>query len=88
MDLVETSIRVGIPGSGEGGEKYHLFAYDRGMEPTKEVIDRKGKKGKKPPTPSVEYRWSTEVPLLATALAVTDDAVLIAGPPDEFSATG
>ncbi len=78
----------GNTGQWRGGEKYQLFAYDRGEEPPQEVIDRKGKKVKEPAQPTVEYRWTTDVPLLATALVATPDAVFIAGPPDGFSALG
>ena len=78
----------GNTGQWRGGEKYHLFAYDRGEEPPREVIDRKGKKGKAPAKPTVAYRWANDVPLLATSLVATDDAVFIAGPPDEFSPIG
>ena len=79
----------GNTGQWRGGEKYQLFAYDRGQEePPREVIDRKGKKGKRPAPPSLEYRWTTDVPLLATSLVATEDAIFIAGPPDEFSPVG
>ena len=52
------------------------------------TVDRKGKKKNVPAAPTLEYRWSREVPLLATALVATKEAVYIAGPPDEFSAIG
>lgn len=79
----------GNTGQWRGGEKYHLFAYDRGEEePAKEVIDRKGKKGKAPAQASLKYRWTTGVPVLATSLVATPDVVFIAGPPDKFSPVG
>lgn len=79
----------GNTGQWRGGEKYQLFAYDRGKE-TKpvEVIDRKGKKKKAPPAPPLDYRWTSDVPLLATSLVATEDTIFVAGPPDEFSAIG
>jgi outer membrane protein assembly factor BamB len=77
----------GNAGQWREGEKYHLFAHDRTLQPgTEEVIDRKGKKTKQPKPATLDYRWSTGVPLLATSLAVTDDTVFIAGPPDYFTA--
>ncbi|MCP4856156.1 MAG: PQQ-binding-like beta-propeller repeat protein [Fuerstiella sp.] len=78
----------GNTGQWRGGEEYQLFAYDRGEEPEREVIDRRGKKQKQPPQPTVKYRWTSDVPLLATALVATSDTVFIAGPPDGFTAIG
>ncbi len=78
----------GNTGQWRGGEKYQLFAYDRGEEPPRVVIDRKGKNKKKPAQATIKYRWTRDVPLLATSLAATKDAIFIAGPPDQFSALG
>jgi outer membrane protein assembly factor BamB len=78
----------GNTGQWRGGEKYQLFAYDRGEAPPREVINRRGKKQKQPAQPTLKYRWTSDVPLLATALAATSDTVFIAGPPDRFSAIG
>jgi len=80
----------GNAGQWREGEKYQLFAYDRSQEPPREVevIDRKGRKRKKPAEPTIEYRWTSDVPILATSLVATGDAVFIAGPPDKFSAIG
>ena len=78
----------GNTGQWRGGEKYQVFAYDRGEEPAREVINRRGKKEKKPAQPTIKYRWTRGVPLLATAMAATEDAVFIAGPPDKFSPIG
>ncbi|MEM7144783.1 MAG: PQQ-binding-like beta-propeller repeat protein [Verrucomicrobiota bacterium] len=80
-------IHGGNTGQWRGGEKYHLFAHDRTVpKGTEEVIDRKGNKTTEPKKPEVEYRWTAHVPLLATSLAVADDTVFIAGPPDYFTA--
>ncbi len=51
--------------------------------------DRRGKrvKGKPKPAP-VMYRWTAEVPLLATSLVVADKTVFIAGPPDYLKSPG
>ncbi len=78
----------GNTGQWRGGEKYQLFAYDRGEEPPRIIIDRKGKKKKKPAQPTIKYRWNRDVPLLATSLTATRDAIFIAGPPDKFSPIG
>ncbi len=78
----------GNTGQWRGGEKYQLFAHDRVEAPPLEIVDRKGKKTKQKKVKAVEYRWTSSVPLLATSLAVTKDAIFIAGPPDEFSASG
>ena len=78
----------GNTGQWRGGEKYQLLAYDRGEEPPREVIDRRGKKTKTPVQTTNRYRWTSDVPLLATALVATPDAVFIAGPPDGFTALG
>ena len=79
-------IHGGNTGQWRGGEKYHLFAHDRTVpKGTEEVIDRRGKKTTVPKQPEVEYRWTSHVPLLATSLAVADDKVFIAGPPDYFT---
>ena len=57
-------------------------------------VDRKGKprkqprKKKAPALKPLTYQWTSEVPLLATSLAVTKNAVFLAGPPDVFKAAG
>ena len=78
----------GNTGQWRGGEKYQLFAYDRSEAPPRELTDRRGKKSTGPAQPTIEYRWTSDVPLLATALVATPDAVFIAGPPDGFTALG
>lgn len=78
----------GNTGQWRGGEKYQLFAYDRGEEPARVVIDRKGKNRNKPVQPTVKYRWTRDVPLLATSLTATKGVIFIAGPPDQFSSLG
>jgi len=84
----------GNTGQWRGGEKYHLFALDRSSLPKPATpapkVDRRGKKTKKPrgPVQSLKYRWTKQVPLLATSLVVAGDKVLIAGPPDVVKVTG
>ena len=93
----------GNTGQWRGGEKYQLYAYDRSRpisvsparvkKPAKPSVDRKGKPRKQPrkKAPALKpltYQWTSEVPLLATSLAVTRDAVFLAGPPDVFKAAG
>ena len=93
----------GNTGQWRGGEKYQLYAYDRSSplpasparvkKPAKPSVDRKGKRRKQPrkKAPALKpltYQWTSEVPLLATSLAVTKNAVFIAGPPDVFKAAG
>ena len=94
----------GNTGQWRGGEKYQLYAYDRSKplppsparvkKPAQPRVDRKGKprkqagKKKAPALKPLSYQWTSEVPLLATSLAVTKDAVFLAGPPDVFKAAG
>ena len=93
----------GNTGQWRGGEKYQLYAYDRSRplpksparvkKPAKPSVDRKGKprrqpRKKAPPLKPLTYQWTSEVPLLATSLAVTRNAVFLAGPPDVFKAAG
>ncbi|MEE3182258.1 MAG: PQQ-binding-like beta-propeller repeat protein [Planctomycetota bacterium] len=94
----------GNTGQWRGGEKYQLYAYDRSKplppsparvkKPAQPRVDRKGKprkqagKKKTPALKPLSYQWTSEVPLLATSLAVTKDAVFLAGPPDVFKAAG
>ena len=94
----------GNTGQWRGGEKYQLYAYDRSgpapgsparvKKPAQPSVDRKGKPRKKgarkkgPALKPLTYQWTSQVPLLATSLAVTRDAVFIAGPPDVFKAAG
>ena len=93
----------GNTGQWRGGEKYQLYAYDRSSplpesparvkKPAKPSVDRKGKarrqpRKKAPPLKPLTYQWTSEVPLLATSLAVTRNAVFLAGPPDVFKAAG
>lgn len=82
----------GNTGQWRGGERYQLFAYDRGNEAApddREVYDRKGKQKVKPPQEStVKYRWTRSLPILATSLVATKEAVFAAGPPDKFSPVG
>jgi len=93
----------GNTGQWRSGEKYQLYAYDRSRplpksparvkKPAKPSVDRKGKarkqpRKKTPPLKPLTYQWTSEVPLLATSLAVTRNAVFLAGPPDVFKAAG
>jgi outer membrane protein assembly factor BamB len=85
----------GNTGQWRGGEKYQLFAVNRSQpaalsrQPTQ---DRRGqnppkKKNRRPkPPPKAKNLWTTQVPLLATSLAVTKGAVYAAGPPNMFDA--
>ncbi|MBL05427.1 MAG: hypothetical protein CMJ99_07315 [Planctomycetes bacterium] len=94
----------GNTGQWRGGEKYQLYAYDRARpvpatparvkKPAQPSVDRKGKprkqprKRKNPQLKALTYQWTSQVPLLATSLAVTKNAVFLAGPPDVFKAAG
>jgi len=75
----------GNTGQWRGGEKYHLFAYDRHAAP--KDANQTGKRGNRrnqwvKETPSLPYDWSVEVPLLVTAMVVASDTLFVAGPPD------
>ncbi len=88
----------GNTGQWRGGEKYQLFAVDRKTISNKPDAPQKGKKGKgkkgkkkrrnQAPKQQFKYRWTKQVPLLATGLVVTKEAVFIAGPPDVIKTAG
>ena len=75
----------GNTGQWRGGERYHLFAVDRSVQPAPKNIPTKkprGKKKKRAKPTSPNYRWTTMVPLLTKAMLVADRTLFIAGPPD------
>ncbi|MGF1580131.1 MAG: PQQ-binding-like beta-propeller repeat protein [Gemmataceae bacterium] len=88
----------GNTGQWRGGEKYQLYAVDRNSVSKDSAVPPKGKKvkgqkGKKKrrnrtPKQQFQYRWTKQVPLLATGLVVTKEAVFIAGPPDVIKTAG
>ena len=83
------SYNGGNTGQWRGGEKYHLYSVDRSTIKPNPVPNTKGKKGKKKaPKAQFDYRWTTDVPLLATGLVVGKNAVVIAGPPDVIKTAG
>ena len=76
---------AGNTGQWRGGERYHLFAVDRSVQPAPKKIPTKkprGKKKKRAKPTSPNYRWTTTVPLLTKAMLVADRTLFIAGPPD------
>lgn len=91
----------GNTGQWRGGEKYQLFAVNR-KQPTnasqtnqpaqdrreKSPPKKKGKRPKAPTKRKAPNLWETEVPLLATSLATSKDAIYLAGPPNMFQAKG
>lgn len=87
----------GNTGQWQGGEKYQLFACSRDQgkrgvrQKAKQPAAGRGKaakRRKKPAAPAVEYRWTQQVPLLATAMVVADKNLFLAGPPDLARAKG
>jgi hypothetical protein len=91
----------GNTGQWRGGEKYQLFAVNRNQSgalskqpaQAQPAQDRRGqnppkKKGKRksPAKRKVPNLWETNIPLLATSLTATKNAVYTAGPPNMFEA--
>ena len=60
---------------------YHVFATDR-REGAAGAPKRRGAKAS---PKGKQYRWTQRLPLLARALVLAGDALLVAGPPDFFS---
>ncbi len=77
----------GNSGQWRGGERYHLFAYDRKQTQTSAKntdpmpAQKKKRRGPKK-KPALKYRWKQEIPVLGTSLVVTPENVFVAGPPD------
>jgi len=85
----------GNTGQWRGGEKYRLFAVDRGPGGGARWASGRGGQGvgnakRRAPGPAsaVDYRWSRQVPMLVTAMLVAGETVFIAGPPDLSGAKG
>jgi outer membrane protein assembly factor BamB len=79
----------GNAGQWRGGEKYQLFAYDRGSaekgrrEADQRPSSKSRKKRQRTAAPAtLKYRWTTQVPLFVTAMVVADRTMFMAGPPD------
>jgi outer membrane protein assembly factor BamB len=77
----------GNTGQWRGGEKYQLFAFDRdpGSKNKGTIQALSGDNRKKRAAsslPTLEYRWTSKVPLLVTAMVIADKTMFIAGPPD------
>jgi len=76
----------GNTGQWRGGEKYQLFAHDRGPARPPELP--KPHKGKRMPASAsaLKYRWTRQVPMFVTAMLVAGEKMFIAGPPDVIKA--
>jgi len=77
----------GNTGQWRGGEKYQLFAFDRDPvnndKGTIQTVPRNNRNKRAASSLStLEYRWTSQVPLLVTAMVVADKTMFIAGPPD------
>ena len=77
----------GNTGQWRGGEKYQLFAFDRDPgskdKGTIQTVPRDNRKKRVTSSLSaLDYRWTSKVPLLVTAMVVADKTMFIAGPPD------
>lgn len=86
----------GNTGQWRGGEKYQLFAYDRnskprieGPQPEKPAAAKGRRRQKtKRSQPALQYRWTTQPPLLVRAMVVANEIMFIAGPPDVIETEG
>jgi outer membrane protein assembly factor BamB len=76
----------GNTGQWQGGEKYQLFAFDRGAPQAERPKPPARGKAQKPSP--LTYRWTTQVPLLVRAMVVAGDTLFIAGPPDVVKTAG
>ncbi|MHC4743520.1 MAG: outer membrane protein assembly factor BamB family protein [Planctomycetota bacterium] len=76
----------GNTGQWRGGEKYQLFAHDRGAleQPATPAPPKKGKRA--PAPPPIKYRWTKQILLFVTAMLVAEDKIFVAGPPDIIKA--
>lgn len=73
-----TAIKAGAVGHKE--ETYHLFASEKVLMPTGAQASKPKKKSPKPKKP--EPLWSSRDSLVVRAMVLTDDKLIVAGPPD------
>jgi outer membrane protein assembly factor BamB len=69
----------GFDGQFKGGEKNHLFA---AQKEASEVLKLKPTNIQSGLSSVHEYLWTTEIPIYAKAMTLTDQAIFVAGPPE------
>ncbi len=79
------------PPRDEKHRETHYEAFSVVMPDPKDVAQaharpKRGKKGgKKPPVPRKRYLWRCKLPVLARAIVLAEDHLVLAGPPDLFA---
>lgn len=64
-------------------QEYHLFAAEKSPKIIKVTNDTKAAQEKcQIPSTEIVHKWSVDVPILARAMVMAGDTIMIAGPPD------
>jgi hypothetical protein len=64
---------------------YQAFAIDRKPAAGRQPAGTAPKRPRRRRAPGKNYRWTKQLPVLARAMVLADDTLLLAGPPDVFA---